>query len=207
MPPLYPPKGDALKDYRDQLHTLPTAQLLHDREYWAWELVALEDAIYVDHEHNSKDFYRFKLDEIDRILAYRDRLRDHHPQIDWPEAAAPDKERWAEIKAALDLAMTVRYHVPNVAFTRSGRRLKCHCPFPWHDDSEPSFTLFPDQHWFCFGCGIGGDVYTFVMTLYQLSFLQAVEQLAKEAGLAPAPPPAPASKQVVIHRDGEDRVL
>ena len=199
-----------MNDYRDQLHTLPTVQLLHDREYWVWELAALDDADFLAWADNSRDFYRFKLAEIDRVIAYRERLRQTHPEIEWPEAPAPDKERWAAIKAALDLAWVIAHHAPEVVFQQVGRRRKCRCPFPWHEDSEPSFTVFPDQHWFCFGCWMGGDIYAFVMAYYQLTFVEAVDALAKLAGIAK--PPATraatqATKPAIVIREGEEATL
>lgn len=56
------------------------------------------------------------------------------------------------------------------------------CPF--HTEKTPSFTVTPSKDMFkCFGCGKGGDVYTFLMDHQQLSFGQAVEQLAERAGI------------------------
>ena len=45
---------------------------------------------------------------------------------------------------------------------KTGARYKGLCPF--HTDSAPSFTVDPDRKlWHCFGCGAGGDIFTFVM--------------------------------------------
>jgi DNA primase len=61
-----------------------------------------------------------------------------------------------------------------------GGNLKGLCPF--HEDSTPSFNVTPVRGLFhCFGCGEGGDVISFVMKTDQLSFNEAVEQLAKRA--------------------------
>ncbi|HLK42618.1 MAG TPA: DNA primase, partial [Thermoleophilia bacterium] len=61
-----------------------------------------------------------------------------------------------------------------------GGNLKGLCPF--HDEKSPSFNVTPARGlWHCFGCGEGGDVISFVMKLDNLSFNEAVEQLAKRA--------------------------
>ncbi len=66
---------------------------------------------------------------------------------------------------------------------KSGARYKGLCPF--HKEKTPSFTVDPDRGLFyCFGCGKGGDIFTFLMEREGLSFFEAVEFLAKEAGLA-----------------------
>ncbi len=57
-----------------------------------------------------------------------------------------------------------------------GSRLVGLCPF--HQEKTPSFTIFPDNHWYCFGaCQEGGDVIKFIMNSKGLSFLEAVRYL------------------------------
>lgn len=63
---------------------------------------------------------------------------------------------------------------------RSGRNWKACCPF--HGEKTPSFYVY-DDHFHCFGCGVHGDVISFVMQSEGRSFPEAVEQLANEAGL------------------------
>ncbi|NHN84257.1 DNA primase [Acetobacter musti] len=67
-----------------------------------------------------------------------------------------------------------------VKLTRSGRNWKGCCPF--HGEKTPSFYVY-DDHYHCFGCGVHGDVISFVMQLEGKSFPEAVENLAAEAGL------------------------
>ncbi|WP_298329476.1 DNA primase [Haloactinopolyspora sp.] len=63
-----------------------------------------------------------------------------------------------------------------------GGSLKGLCPF--HDEKTPSFHVTPQRGmWYCFGCGEGGDVITFVQKYDQLSFTEAVERLADKVGL------------------------
>jgi DNA primase len=62
-----------------------------------------------------------------------------------------------------------------------GGSLKGLCPF--HDEKSPSFNVRPDRGWHCFGCGEGGDVFTFLMKIDGLGFAEAVERLADRYGV------------------------
>ncbi|MCB9519056.1 MAG: DNA primase [Gemmatimonadales bacterium] len=63
-----------------------------------------------------------------------------------------------------------------------GGSLKGLCPF--HDEKSPSFHVTPArQFWHCFGCGEGGDVFTFLMKIDGLSFVEAVERLSEKYGV------------------------
>lgn len=70
-----------------------------------------------------------------------------------------------------------------VALKRAGSgNLKGLCPF--HDEKTPSFTVSTSRGFYhCFGCGEGGDVFDFLMKIDQLSFVEAVQQLAERAGI------------------------
>ncbi len=69
-----------------------------------------------------------------------------------------------------------------VALRRAGAdSLKGLCPF--HDEKSPSFHVRPNHgHFHCFGCGEGGDVYSFLQKMEHVSFVEAVEQLADRIG-------------------------
>ncbi len=90
-----------------------------------------------------------------------------------------------EIKARLDIVDIVSDHV---SLKKSGRSFKGLCPF--HAEKTPSFFVFPEtQTWHCFGaCGTGGDVFSFVMKHGNLSFAEALRELAARAGVELAPP-------------------
>src|ERR1700749_2592710 len=70
-----------------------------------------------------------------------------------------------------------------VKLVRRGREFAGLCPF--HQEKTPSFYVFQDKYFFpCFGGGAHGDVVGFVMRADNLDFIEAVEKLAEEAGLA-----------------------
>jgi len=69
-----------------------------------------------------------------------------------------------------------------VSLKRAGRNHLGLCPF--HSEKTPSFTVNEERGLFhCFGCGAGGTVFTFLMRIERLEFPEAVEQLAKRAGV------------------------
>ncbi len=84
-----------------------------------------------------------------------------------------------EIRARLSLSS---YIGRRVKLTKKGREYSGLCPF--HNEKTPSFTVNDDKAFFhCFGCGEHGDVIGFAMKTEGLSFPEAVEKLAGEAGL------------------------
>lgn len=70
-----------------------------------------------------------------------------------------------------------------VNLVRRGRNYVCNCPF--HSEKTPSCYIYlgADPHFYCFGCGAGGDVITFIMKMENLTFTEAVNFLAQRAGL------------------------
>ncbi len=69
-----------------------------------------------------------------------------------------------------------------VNLKQSGSSYKGVCPF--HEDNDPSLTVDPSKKlWHCFGCGAGGDVFNFLMKIENLSFPDAVRELAQENGI------------------------
>lgn len=69
-----------------------------------------------------------------------------------------------------------------VHLIKRGRTFVCNCPF--HSEKTPSCTIYPEQQsFYCYGCGAGGDVITFMRRMDNLSFMEAVEVLAKRGGL------------------------
>jgi DNA primase len=86
-----------------------------------------------------------------------------------------------------------------VQLKKTGRSYKGLCPF--HQEKTPSFIVFPESgNFHCFGCGRGGDVFTFYMGVEHVEFREALQELARRAGVeltnAPSVPP-----EVDAHRN------
>lgn len=86
-----------------------------------------------------------------------------------------------EVIARSDIEQVIGSYV---TLKRAGSNLVGICPF--HNEKSPSFTVFQhDQspHFYCFGCGAGGDVVTFIRKIENLDYVAAVEFLAARAGI------------------------
>lgn len=84
-----------------------------------------------------------------------------------------------EIKSRLDIVNIVG---ATVQLRRTGKNYKGLCPF--HDEKTPSFIVFPETGtWRCFGCGRGGDLFTYVMEREGWEFSEALRNLASMAGV------------------------
>ncbi len=69
-----------------------------------------------------------------------------------------------------------------VNLKRRGRNMVGLCPF--HGEKTPSFNIYTENgSFYCFGCGVGGDVITFIMKIENLDYIDAVKFLAQRAGL------------------------
>ncbi|MEP6957014.1 MAG: DNA primase, partial [Chthoniobacterales bacterium] len=85
-----------------------------------------------------------------------------------------------QIAAANDIVEVVGSYFP---LKRAGSTYKALCPF--HQEKSPSFTVSPQRQSFhCFGCGVGGSVFRFVMDYEHLDFPSAVKKLAARVGIA-----------------------
>ena len=86
-----------------------------------------------------------------------------------------------QIKDAANLVQLVS---EVVALKKAGRNYLGLCPF--HPEKTPSFTVNEEKQIFhCFGCGLGGNVFTFLMNYHHMSFPEAVEDLSLRLGVAP----------------------
>ena len=69
-----------------------------------------------------------------------------------------------------------------IKLKKTGKNWSALCPF--HNEKSPSFSVSPDkQFYYCFGCGAGGNAIGFLMDFERLDFPQAVEELARQAGV------------------------
>lgn len=85
-----------------------------------------------------------------------------------------------QIKDKLDIVEFIRQYVPGLK--RAGKTYKACCPF--HKEKTPSFTCSSEKGLFyCFGCQEGGDIFAFLMKMENLSFNEALEKLAEQAGV------------------------
>lgn len=84
-----------------------------------------------------------------------------------------------EVLARSDIVEWIERRVP---LKRAGSEFQARCPF--HEENTPSFTISPKKQFYhCFGCGAHGSVIGFLMQYEGLEFLDAVEELARAAGL------------------------
>ena len=102
-----------------------------------------------------------------------------------------DKRFLDELRGRLTLSEIIGRRVK---ITRAGREFKGCCPF--HNEKTPSFYVNDEKGFFhCFGCGAHGDAVSFRMRHDNVSFMEAVEGLASEAGLqVPKPDPQSAAQ-------------
>lgn len=86
------------------------------------------------------------------------------------------KER---VRDAVDIVQVVGERIP---LKRAGKNFVARCPF--HNEKTPSFNVNSErQIYHCFGCGVGGDVFSFVMAYDKVSFPEALRSLAERAGI------------------------
>lgn len=83
------------------------------------------------------------------------------------------------MKSKLDIEQVISEYIQ---LKKAGTRFTGLCPF--HSEKTPSFSVSPDmQFWYCFGCNEGGDVISFVMRIEGMDFPEALQMLAKKAGV------------------------
>src|SRR3989338_7114295 len=83
------------------------------------------------------------------------------------------------IKERLDIAEVISGYIK---LEKAGVSFKARCPF--HNEKTPSFFVSPlRQSYYCFGCGVKGDIFTFVEEMEGLDFCEALKLLAEQAGV------------------------
>ncbi len=85
-----------------------------------------------------------------------------------------------QVRESNDIVEVVSDHV---TLTRRGKSFLGLCPF--HEDKHPSLNVSQDKQIYkCFACGVGGNVFTFLMEMERVSFIEAVKELADRAGIS-----------------------
>jgi DNA primase len=85
----------------------------------------------------------------------------------------------AEIRDSANIVDVISYYIP---LKRAGRSYKALCPF--HPDRNPSLMISEEKGlWHCFGCGAGGDVFSFVMKMENVDFVEAAKLVAERIGI------------------------
>ena len=85
-----------------------------------------------------------------------------------------------EIKYRNDIETAVSQYVN---LKRRGKNLVGLCPF--HSEKTPSFTVYPENgSFYCFGCGVGGDVFTFTCLIENLDYMESIKLLAERSGIS-----------------------
>src|SRR5512136_3113141 len=108
------------------------------------------------------------------------------------------EEKVSEIRDRASIAEVVSDYV---TLKKAGKNHRGLCPF--HSEKTPSFMVNEEKQIFhCFGCGEGGDVFTFLMKVAHLSFPQSIEELAKRYGVQlPSKEFSPAQKKEMAKRE------
>ncbi|KKR76103.1 MAG: primase protein [Candidatus Levybacteria bacterium GW2011_GWA2_40_8] len=85
----------------------------------------------------------------------------------------------ARVREKIDLVSLISEYL---TLKKAGRNFTTLCPF--HNEKTPSFVISPErQIWHCFGCGRGGDAFTFLMEYEKIEFLEALKILGKKVGI------------------------
>ena len=85
-----------------------------------------------------------------------------------------------ELQERVDIEEVISSHI---TLRRRGKTLVGLCPF--HNEKTPSFTVYPDTNsFYCFGCGAGGDVISFIRRIANLDYVEAVKTVAQMAGMS-----------------------
>src|ERR1700683_4616701 len=88
-----------------------------------------------------------------------------------------------------------------VRLKKTGQNFTGLCPF--HQEKSPSFAVHPvRQIYHCFGCGVGGDVFKFVMELEKITFPEAIRTVAEKSGIAI---PKPRERSPEDRRENQQR--
>lgn len=162
------------------LRTLPDRTLaaeLENQKYLALEFgVDPVNRLHVEHI----------VAQIQKEIERRRKLRDLNREDPMnPGEPKKDRDLPTRIRRVHDAWPMVRFleqmlqvRVEQNGYGRGGQRFRSACPFPDHDDSTPSFVIYPDERGYCFGCHKGGDIIDLTRIYFGISdFYEALERL------------------------------
>jgi hypothetical protein len=152
--------GDAMKwayagnPYRDGKWT--SQELLREREHVRWLLAEVDLEGGEGRLRESGLAYLLGvLRDIEAELSRRERLaRSRYAPRGRNEPGVDRSVLIADIRERLPVEELLRRW--GVRLERKGRTRVCRCPLPGHEEKTPSFHVYPDGGWWCFGCGRGG---------------------------------------------------
>lgn len=165
--------------YRMTLQNIPTRDLRAEIEAARW--------LAIDLAGTNRQVAEIQLEGLVAELERRHRLLARNPGDPlapaWPARDRDLQARVEAVKAAwpLDRFCT---ELLGCRLQRLRNYARSSCPLPGHDDTTPSFVLYPDGHAWCFGCQRGGDVIGLTGHVFGLErFYDKLERLEQETGL------------------------
>lgn len=122
------------------------------------------------------EIYKNKLEKIEKKIK---ELKGYLMQCDIPTGGRRlTRDELDTLKQTHKISDLILEFYPDIQLRKSGRNITCLCPF--HLEKNPSFYINPEKNLFyCFGCGVGGDVIDFVMLAKNLNFKQVIEFLKR----------------------------
>jgi len=161
-----------------ELEYMSTSWLVCETEYVQRQSRAIET---VDEENqNYAAFVLHRLTHLLDEVKRRERLVRYQPT-----RSAVSQDTIKTIKDRLPLERVIGQ---DRVLRKVGRLLLAHCP--WHEDAHPSLTIYQDQHWFCYQCQTGGDVFDWLMSVgNRSSFADALSVAAIMANVELRPLP------------------
>lgn len=186
------PRGPSCPHAEQVLRALPSQGVRDQRELWSWWRAELED----HKADGDQETYQTTAREIEswinaasKVLEDRDRQSRAYGVNRGMSPGTSMRGRFEAVKLAVPVTRFLEERGYSNAWKRAGDRLVMRCPLGFHEDTTPSFTIYPgDRGWYCFGCGYGGTVIDLAMAWRQTTDVRAgledVEQIARyDAGL------------------------
>jgi len=169
--PRFTPQSNAVIDILNHRYwsRIPMVDLIAELEWMTANL---------DSNPDGADWHRHQIVGLQAEIERRQR----QPRYTVSESSKIPKPLVDEIKSKIDLAALMSRDLMLIGPT-SDRHYRAVCPF--HDDKRPSMVVYTDDgRYHCFGCGAGGDVIQWLMAYHNLTFREAVTELAARAGIA-----------------------